>query len=482
MERESIEDGQQHGLLHASLLGKYGSSSSATSSKSSNSTTAVLYFSTFIAVCGSYVFGASVGYSSPAENGIIEDLGLSVTEYSLFGSIMTIGAMIGSVTSGKISDRFGRRGAMRIAQILCIPGWLAIVFAEGAWLLDLGRFVEGCGVGILSYVVPVYMAEITPRNLRGAFVAVHQFILSISLALTYFIGAVVSWRTLALIGIIPCLIQLLGLFIIPESPRWLAQNGREKECEAMIKRLRGKDADISEEVAEIEEFTESLKMLPEGRIIDLFQQIYARSLTIGIGLMLLQQFGGANGIVFYASSIFESAGFSASIGSTLVAVIQIPAAVLGIILMDRAGRRPLLLISAVGTCLGCLLAGVSFSLQDHQLWKEVTPALVFVGILVYNGSLGLGLAGIPWLIMSEIFPINMKGSAGSVVSLVNWFSSWIVTYIFNLLMIWSSAGTFYIFSSIGALTILFVAKLVPETKEQTLEEIQASMHSLPEIE
>ncbi|XP_031261592.1 sugar transporter ERD6-like 5 [Pistacia vera] len=482
MERESIEDGQQDGHLETSLLGKYGSSSSSSYSKSGNSTTAVLYFSTFIAVCGSYVFGASIGYSSPAENGIIQDLGLSVTEYSLFGSIMTIGAMLGSVTSGRISDRFGRRGAMGIAQILCITGWLAILFAKGAWLLDLGRFVEGCGVGILSYVVPVYLAEITPKNFRGAFVAIHQFMVSIGLALTYFIGAVVSWRTLALIGIIPCLTQLLGLLIIPGSPRWLAQNGRVKECEVAIQRLRGKNADISEEAAEIEEFTESLKELPEGRILDLFQQIYARSLTIGVGLMLLQQFGGANGIVFYASSIFDAAGFSASIGSTLMAVIQIPTAVLGIILMDRAGRRPLLMISAVGTCLGCLLAGVSFSLQDHQLWKEGTPALVFVGIMVYNGSFGLGLAGIPWLIMSEIFPINMKGSAGSVVSLVNWFSSWIITYIFNLLMNWSSSGTFYIFSSISTLTILFVAKLVPETKEQTLEEIQASMHSLPEIE
>ncbi|KAF8038702.1 hypothetical protein BT93_B1292 [Corymbia citriodora subsp. variegata] len=126
----------------------------------------------------------------------------------------------------------------------------------------------------------------------------------------------------------------------------------------------------------------------------------------------------------------------------------------------------------------CFLAGLSFLLEDFHQWTQVAPTLAFVGIVVYNASFGLGLAGIPWLIMSEIFPINMKGSAGSLVSLVNWFASWIVTYVFNFLMELSTAGTFFIFSAIAGLTILFVAKLVPETKGRTLEEIQAAMNPL----
>ncbi|XP_030959925.1 sugar transporter ERD6-like 5 isoform X5 [Quercus lobata] len=478
MERKDIEDGD----ITSSLLAKENldtngvSSSRNVAANSGGAATAMVVFSTFIAVCGSYVFGAAIGYSSPAMSGIMEDLGISLAQFSVFGSVMTIGAMLGATFSGKIADLLGCRWAMGLSEISCVVGWLAIMFSKGAWSLDLGRLLIGCGVGVLSYVVPVYIAEITPKRLRGGFTTAHQFMLSVGLALTYFIGTVVNWRTLALIGTIPSLVQLVGLFFIPESPRWLVKFGEEKDYEASLRHLRGEDADIFQEATEIREYTEALQQLPQGRFLDLFQRIYAHSLIVGVGIMILQQFGGANGIVFYASSIFKLAGFSTEVGTTAMAVAQIPTSILSVIIMDKAGRKPLLMVSAVGTCLGCLITGLSFLLQDYQLWKEVTPVLVFVGTLVYNGSFGLGLAGIPWLIMSEIFPINMKGSAGSLVSLVNWFSSWIVSYIFNFLMEWSSAGTFFIFASISGLTVLFVAKLVPETKGQTLEEIQTTMN------
>lgn len=478
MERRNIEDRDiASPLLTKENLDTNGNSGgSNVAANSGGAATAVVVFSTLIAVCGSYVFGAAIGYSSPAESGIMEELGLSLAQYSVFGSIMTIGAMVGATLSGRVADLLGRRRAMGLSEISCVVGWLSIMFSKGAWLLDLGRLLIGCGVGVLSYVVPVYIAEITPKNLRGGFTTVHQLMLSFGLALTYFIGTVVNWRTLALIGTIPCLVQLVGLFFIPESPRWLAKFGAEKEYEVALRCLRGKDADIFQEANEIRDYTETLQQLPESRLLDLFQRIYAHSLIVGVGLMILQQFGGSNGIVFYASSIFKLAGFSTEVGTTVMALAQIPTAILSVLLMDKSGRKPLLMVSAVGTCLGCFITGFSFLLQDHQLWKEFTPVLVFVGMLVYNGSFGLGLAGIPWLIMSEIFPINMKGSAGSLVSLVNWSSSWIVSYVFNFLMEWSSAGTFFIFASISGLTVLFIAKLVPETKGQTLEEIQTAMN------
>lgn len=292
----------------------------------------------------------------------------------------------------------------------------------------------------------------------------------------YVVGVIINWRLLAVIGAIPCIIQLLGLFFIPESPRWLAKAGQWKECETSLQRLRGKDVNISEEAAEIKEYTETLQKLSEAKIIDLFHKKYAHSLIVGVGLMVLQQFGGVNAIAYYASSIFESAGFSGRIGSIAMVVVQIPMQVLGVVLMDKSGRRPLLLVSAAGTCLGCFLVGSSFLLQDLQLWKS-SPFLALVGILVFTGSFSLGMGGIPWVIMSEIFPINVKGLAGSLVTVVNWFGSWIVSYSFNFLMLWSFEGTFFIFSAVCGLTVMFVAKLVPETKGRTLEEIQASMNS-----
>ncbi|KAL5835570.1 hypothetical protein ACOSQ3_015127 [Xanthoceras sorbifolium] len=471
MGRESIIEGE----LSTSLL-KERSHVSGSHGGGGSSATSVLVLSTFVAVCGSYVFGTAVGYSSPAQSGITNDLGLSVAEYSLFGSILTIGAMIGAIMSGRIADYIGRRGTMGFSEIFCILGWLAIVFSKVSWWLDLGRLLVGYGMGLLSYVVPVYIAEITPRNLRGGFTTVHQLMICCGVSMTYLIGAFVTWRTLALIGIIPCLIQILGLFFIPESPRWLAKIGKPKGCEAALQCLRGANADISDEAAEIRDYTETLQKLSEGSIFELFQWKYVHSLIVGVGLMVLQQFGGVNGIAFYASAIFISAGFSGSVGTIAMVVVQIPMTLLGVLLMDKSGRRPLLMVSAAGTCLGCLLTALSFFLQDLQQWKEGTPSLALVGVLVYTGSFSLGMGGIPWVIMSEVFPINMKGSAGSLVTLVSWLGSWIISYAFNFIMKWNSAGTFFIFSTICGFTVLFVAKLVPETKGRTLEEIQASMN------
>ncbi|XP_050252619.1 sugar transporter ERD6-like 5 isoform X4 [Quercus robur] len=167
------------------------------------------------------LFQPQVGYSSPAQTGIMDDLGLIVAKYSLFGSILTIGAMMGAIVSGQIADYIGRRGTMGFSEIFCLAGWLAIAFSKGAWWLDLGRLLVGCGMGLLSYVVPIYIAEITPKNLRGGFTTVHQLMICCGVSLTYLIGAFVKWRTLALIGTILCLVQLLGLFFSPESPRWL---------------------------------------------------------------------------------------------------------------------------------------------------------------------------------------------------------------------------------------------------------------------
>lgn len=454
----------------------HGGGSGGEEQRGGSSATTMVVLSTLVAVSGSYVFGSAIGYSSPTQSGIMEDLALSVAEYSLFGSILTIGAMIGAIMSGRIADYIGRRGTMGFSEIICIIGWMLITFSKASWWLDVGRLLVGYGMGLLSYVIPIYIAEITPKNLRGGFTTVHQLMICCGVSITYLIGAFVSWRILALIGTIPCIVQIVGLFFIPESPRWLAKIGRGKECEVALQCLRGHNADISDEAAEIRDYTETILQLSEASVFELFQWKYAHSLIVGVGLMVLQQFGGVNGIAFYASSIFISAGFSGRIGMIAMVVVQIPMTALGVVLMDISGRRPLLMVSAAGTCLGCFLAALSFLLQDLNKLVSVTPFLALFGVLIYTGSFSLGMGGIPWVIMSEVFPINMKGSAGSLVTLVSWLGSWIISYAFNFLMDWSSAGTFFIFSCVCGLTVLFVAKLVPETKGRTLEEIQATMN------
>ncbi|KAJ0631221.1 putative major facilitator, sugar transporter, major facilitator superfamily [Helianthus annuus] len=154
--------------------------------------------STAVAVCGSTEFGACVGFSAPTQLAICKDLNLSVAEFSLFGSIITIGAMIGAVTSGRIADTIGRKGSMALSAVICIAGWLAIYMAMGSVLLDTGRFFTGYGIGIFTFVVPVYIAEISPKELRGGLTTLNQFMIVTGSSISFLLGTVVSWRTLAI--------------------------------------------------------------------------------------------------------------------------------------------------------------------------------------------------------------------------------------------------------------------------------------------
>ncbi|KAH9688810.1 MFS domain-containing protein [Citrus sinensis] len=422
---------------------------------SDSSATPAVILSTLVAICGSVAYGCSVGYSSPVEAGITADLGLSLIEdvwslylglfligievglmayadannlvvadlpaipcivqvlrfffipesprrlYSVFGSVMTIGAISGSLINGKIADLTGRR---------C-----------DAWSLYLGRCSLGIGLELMTYVIPIYIAEITPKNVRGAFTAANQLLVASGLSVIYLVGTVVSWRALALIAAVPCLLQVVGLFFIPESPRWL----------------------------------------------------------VGVGLMVMQPLVGSAAIACYASYIFAAADlltaiiqvidhqsdgiFPFEILRNIHFLLQLPAIVASVLLTDKSGRRPLLLASDIGTCLSLSIIALAFCLQDTNHWNEVTPVLAYIGIMGFSVLYSVGIGGLPSVIMSEIFPINIKGSVGSLVIQLHNCSSWIVTYTFLSMMEWSTTA------------VLFVVFLVPETKGQTLEEIQISI-------
>ncbi|KAL0735552.1 hypothetical protein Bca4012_011762 [Brassica carinata] len=257
---------------------------------------------------------------------------------------------------------------------------------------------------------------------------------------------------------------------------YVAKSGLEKEFRVALQKLRGRDTDITNEAEEIQASIEALEILPKARIQDLVSKKYGRSVIIGVSLMVFQQFVGINGIGFYASETFVKAGLSSGkLGTIAIACVQVPITVLGTVLIDKCGRRPLIMISSGGIFLGCILTGTSFFLKGQSLLLEWVPFLAVGGVLIYIAAFSIGMGPVPWVIMSEIFPINVKGIAGSLVVLVNWSGAWAVSYTFNFLMSWSSPGTFYMYSAFAAMTIIFVAKMVPETKGKTLEEIQASI-------
>ncbi|KAM5563833.1 hypothetical protein ABKV19_018460 [Rosa sericea] len=459
--REDVENVVQENIREPLMRGT-GEGSGHGSSKEDQW---MVYLSTFVAVCGSYEFGCCVGYSSPTQSAITEDLSLSVSQYSVFGSILTFGAMIGAITIGPITDFVGRKGALRMSCAFCIVGWLAIYFAEGAWALDIGRLATGYGMGAFSYVVPVFISEIAPKNLRGRLSALNQLMIVSGISVSFIIGIVVSWRALALIG----------LFFIPESPRWLAKTGRHKDFEVALQKLRGKDADVSLEAAEIKDYIATLDSLPKAKLLGLFQRRYLPSVLIAVGLMVFQELGGINGVCFYVGDIFEQAGFSSTVGTITYAILQVVVTGIGASIMDKAGRKPLILTSASGLLLGCVVTAIAFFLTAQELALNVAPVLAVTGILIFVGAFSVGMGAVPWIIMSEIFPINIKGQAGSLATLVNWFCAWLCSYTFNFLMSWSTYGTFILYAAINALAIVFVIFFIPETKGKSLEQIQAAI-------
>ncbi|KAM3412883.1 hypothetical protein ACQJBY_004198 [Aegilops geniculata] len=345
--------------------------------------------------------------------------------------------MVGAIASGQMAEHIGRKGSLMIAAIPNIIGWLAISFANDSSFLYMGRLLEGFGVGVISYTVPVYIAEISPQSTRGALGSVNQLSITLGIFLAYVLGMFVPWRLLAVLGTLPCILLIPGLFFIPESPRWLAKMNLTDDFETSLQVLRGFETDITAERAVASA---------------------NKKATIGTGLLVLQNLCGINGILFYASRIFRAAGFTNSdLATCALGAIQ---------------------ISTAGTTLSLLAVSVAFFLKDnvpHDSHSDYILSMVsLVALVAYIITFSFGMGAIPWLIMSEILPVGIKSFAGSFATLANMLTSFGVTMTANLLLSWSAGGTFASYMVVSAFALVFVILWVPETKGRTLEEIQWS--------
>jgi sugar porter (SP) family MFS transporter len=434
------------------------------------------YLIASVAALGGLLFGYDTGVISSALLFIRHDLSLSPTVQGFVVGIVLAGAMIGAAVAGSLSDRFGRRRVILAAAILFTAGACISAVAAGLALLLIGRFLVGLAIGVASMLTPLYLAEIAPARDRGAIVSLNQLCITLGILVSYLVGFALAqidggWRWMLGVGALPGVILWVGMVLLPESPRWLAGHGRTADAGIVLKRLRG-DADVTGELNELR-----TDIAREGQLhadwIELFSPRLRVPLVIGVGLAMFQQITGINTVIYFAPEIFQSAGLSSAATSILatagVGAVNVIMTIVSIRLIDRLGRRQLLFWSLGGMTVTLLiLSGAFYGGTSGQLaWIAVASVAIYVGFFA------IGLGPVFWLLISEIFPLAVRGRAMSLATLANWGFNFIVSVTFlDLVGAVGSAGAFLVYAilSIGALA--FIVAMVPETKGYSLEQIE----------
>lgn len=434
-----------------------------------------LIYSLIVAL-GPLSFGYTLGYTSPIKDDLEQHsptgIGISSSENSLFGSLVNVGAMVGSIASGILLDRIGRNKTIFCSSVLFVAGFLTIAFSHSFGVLLLGRLLCGLAVGLISVAVPVYIAEISPTPLRGGLGSINQLGVTIGILVVYSIGLGVKWRPLAWIGAIAPGALAIASFLIPATPRSLVSAGKRDEAIRSLKRLRGAHIDVMPELEEIEYAIALDAQKPAGSVGDLFKGGAKKAMFIAVCLMLFQQFSGINSVIFFSGQIFDDAGFhDANTAALIVSGVQVIVTAISCVLVDKSGRRSLLMAAGIGMTASLAVLGYFFFLQNSG--HPTTGTVALVSVLLYIACFSLGLGAIPWLMMSEIFPATVRGTASSAATLLNWSCSFLVTETFKSMISGiTEEGVFWFYGSVCVLGVLFVLFKVPETKGRSLEELE----------
>ena len=432
-----------------------------------------VYVVAVVSALGGLLFGYDTGVISGAILFIEKDYALSNILVGIVVSAVLIGAVIGAAIAGYLADLVGRRKMILMAAIVFILGAIGTAFTPDVLLLIAGRIVVGLAIGIASMTAPLYISEVAPAKARGSLVSINQLAITIGIVASYLVdyalAPIQGWRYMLGLAAVPAIILALGMLPLPDTPRWLVNHSEPIKARKVLKRIRGKE-DVEKELGEIQK---SLKEQKEGRA-ELLNPLVKPALIIGVSLAIFQQVTGINTVVYYAPKIFQFAGVSSSsaaiFSTLLVGVVNVAFTVVAIILLDRVGRRPLLLIGLAGMVSSLALLGVSFYLSSLSAFQGL---IATVGLMVYVASFAIGLGPVFWLLISEIYPLRVRGLAMSLASEANWGSNLIIALTFlTLIQLLGRSGTFWLYALVGIFAWIFCYKLVPETKGHTLEEIE----------
>ncbi len=421
-----------------------------------------LWFCVLAASVGGVVFGYHTGIIAGAMLFIRNEFHLSSTMQGVTVSIILLGALCGSFLAGFIADRLGRKRAFFTAALLLLLGTSIAVFATSTTSLLLGRFLSGVSVGLYSVVTPMYLSEISSKERRGMIVAFYQLSVSIGILLAYGVALLLAhqenWREMLAWGLVPGFVQLMALPFLAESPQWLMGKNHVEKGQKEAKRLK-----IKAEAPHSFLHPKWKALLAPGVRL---------AFIIGVSLSAFQQFSGINAVFYFAPQIFELIGLPSqdvTLTATLgLGTINLLTAALAVWLLDRWGRKILLIVgtSGMALALGALACGMFFSYLDLHL-------LSAIALMAYVVFFGISLGPVTWVIISEIYPLNIRGRAMSIAILINWLSNYLISLIFLDLVVWVGAGgVFVLFMCFCLFALYFVARWLPETKGKSYEEIQ----------
>jgi len=437
------------------------------------------YLAAGFAALGGLLFGYDTGVISGAVLFLKNDFALSTFALSAIVSGVLVGAAVGSLVGGRLADLYGRRGLLFVTAVIFAAGSIVCGLAPSVSALIAGRVIVGLGIGLASGTVPVYISEVSAPEDRGWQVSLFQLAITIGIVLAYLVDYALApaqaWRLMLGLAIVPAVVFGAGMWFLPESPRWLVKRGRRDAALTVLTRIRGAVA-AQTEVRDIET---SLAAADErGGIADMFHPSVRSALVVGLGLAVFQQVTGINTVIYYAPVIIQSAGISSASGAILatlgIGVVNVIMTVVAMRLLDRMGRRPLLLIGIAGMTVTLAALGFVFRYPE----QERSAALAVISMMVYVAAFAISLGPIFWLMISEIYPLRIRSSTEGLSAAFNWGANLLVSLTFlTLVQQLGASWTFWMYGVCSAAAWIFSYYRVPETKGKTLEQIEVFFRS-----
>jgi sugar porter (SP) family MFS transporter len=431
---------------------------------------------TFVAALGGFLFGYDTGVISGALLYIKPDFGLSTFGQQAVVASLLLGAVFGALISGHLTDRAGRHKVLLASAVVFALGALASAASPGTAALVASRFVIGLGLGASSMTVPLYLAEMAPKERRGRLVSMNQFLITVGILVAYGVGYALAsaeaWRWMLGLAAVPAVAMFAGLLRLPESPRWLLGKGRDDEALEVLRRTRP-DEEVEGEAAEIRETIEAEST---SSYRDLFAKPLRPALRVGIGVPAINQLVGVNAVIYYTPTILKQTGFGSSasiLGSVGVGVVNVALTALALLLIDRIGRRPLVLwgVGAVTVALAFLGALYLLPSQDG-----VVGGLLVAGLCLYIAAFAASLGIAIWLFSSEVYPTEVRGKGASLGVFTHWGLDFVVSLtVLTLISTITETGMFWLYGAFALAGLLYLRRWLPETKGRSLEDVDREL-------